>query len=80
MQKDGGQRYQEDTLGQERQNQGKLTMKVETVMTTNQKHLVTGKESELLEATTAIKKIVMGYSKDTPFSLYAAIAWQRDRS
>lgn len=27
-------------------------MQVEKVMTTNQKHLVTGKESELLEATT----------------------------
>ena len=31
-------------------------MKVEKVMTTNQKHLVTGKESELLEAITTTKK------------------------
>lgn len=62
-------------LGQEKQNQGKLTLKVEKVMSTSQNHLVTGKESELLEATTT----VMGRSKDTPFSLYA-IAWQKDRS
>lgn len=52
MQKDGGQRYREDTQGQERQKQGRLSVQVEKVMTTNQKHRVTGKESELLEATT----------------------------
>lgn len=36
------------TLGQERQNMRKLTMKAE-VMTTNQKDLVTGMQSQLLE-------------------------------
>lgn len=35
-----------------KENQGKLIMKVEKVMSTNQNHLVPGKESELLEATT----------------------------
>lgn len=48
MQKVGGQKYQGNTLVQERQNQGKLTMKAEA-MTTNQKDLVTGMQSQLLE-------------------------------
>lgn len=76
IQKVGGWKYQDDTLGQERQNQGKLTMKTE-VMNTNQKDPDTGMQPELLE--TKQQKIVMEQSKHNPFSLCAAMTWQKDR-